>query len=70
MTVSLTKATDLCSTCGAACRPEASIYSDPSCTACLFDRNAEENFLPLPGLHDLALLLAEPVMTMPGAWGF
>lgn len=55
--VNLTKATDYCSNCGAACAPTASIEVDPLCTGCKFAMRAEDTFLPLDTPHDLHFVM-------------
>lgn len=61
MTISLIKATDYCSNCGADCAPSPSIEVDPLCTACIADFRARDINLPLPTPHDFAFALKEPI---------
>jgi hypothetical protein len=60
--ISLIKATDRCTRCGADCAPASSIEIDPLCTACNFDLIARDEFLTIIGPNDLPANLL-PFMT-------
>ncbi len=65
MTVSLLKATDICSNCGADCAPVDSIEVDPLCTACkIIDLPAEVTPFDLMLLMHLTAITS-PIMPRP-----
>jgi hypothetical protein len=60
--ISLDKAIDFCSQCGANCRPLSSIVMDPLCTACIADFRARDLFPDLASNNpiELANFFADP----------
>lgn len=57
MKISLIKATDTCSHCGADCAPSPDHWAGPLCTACKHKDRAEDYFLALDTPHDLYFAL-------------